>query len=198
MSGKPYPQIGKLAKFLKIPVIAARAKGSYSIEPKWWASRRKGSVLVEYELLLTKEQLKVLEREEIVRVIEKGIFHNDPEYMKENNLTFSSRRGAEYLERIINYCPECGSFSSMKSRGIAFSCESCLSSWSWIGDGSLINQQDNGDIWIHDWMSLERQALENRSAEKAQDLFGYRSPVHWAKGNCFRQRQWRIPSLSLR
>lgn len=167
-SGKIYPAMAKLVKILKIPVIGVKVKGAYHLEPKWSKSKRKGKMVVEYKKLLMPDEINSLDRDQIKSILAQGIEHNDLEFITSQKLTYPSKCGAEYLERALSWCPNCGSLGKLSSKENRLSCSDCKASWNWIGDGYIRPSTDNlkyGDhispdqISIEEWIISERKVL---------------------------------------
>jgi len=186
-SGKIYPSMAKLVKILKIPVVAVKVKGAYHLEPKWSKSKRKGKMVVEYIKLLMPDEIKSFDREKIVSILEKGIEHNDLDFITARKLVYPSKNGAEYLERALSWCPNCGSLGKLSSKENQLNCLACEASWDWVGDGYIRPCSDNlkyGDqkspdkISIEEWVLSERKVLpllieKMKSSEGEDDYFLY-------------------------
>jgi len=115
----------KLAKLLRIPVVTARIAGSYFSKPRWSKRRRRGRVVVHFDLAFTPEQLKTTSAEAIDRRIVDLLTHNEFEFNRKAQVKFLGTDRAEYLERALFVCPSCRRIATLQSKGSALECTSC-------------------------------------------------------------------------
>jgi 1-acyl-sn-glycerol-3-phosphate acyltransferase len=119
------PSIAKLAKLFKVPVVTAKMKGGYAFDPRWARPLRKAQIEIDYEIALTKEQLKVLNSEEVMDIITTKLDHDDIAYARERQIKIKSNHRAEYIERMLFQCPDCYSIGGFNSAKNSFSCNTC-------------------------------------------------------------------------
>lgn len=119
------PQVPKLVKRLKLPVVAARIHGGYLSGPRWGRYGRKGKVIIEYSYAVRPEEAGELSLEEVEERMADGIRFKADLWQTEAQIPFRGRRLAEYLERVLFICPSCKSVAKMKSSLNLFSCTSC-------------------------------------------------------------------------
>jgi len=121
------PATAKLVKLLKVPVVGIINKGGYLTQPRWvWMRNlRKSRIILEARLLLLQEDVKSFSIEEISERLNKGLFHDDFQFQKENPFKLESRKRAETLELFIYLCPQCGTMDSLVSQGNEFECQKC-------------------------------------------------------------------------
>lgn len=113
------PSIAGLAKKLGIPVLLFRIEGGYGVEPRWSDKARAGENRAYVYKEISKEELESLSNEEIYQLIVEGLD------VKENVAgSYKSEKRAEYIERMIYVCPDCG-FSQFESNGNEFWCKKC-------------------------------------------------------------------------
>lgn len=117
--------IGKLVKFLKIPVIQVRAMGAFSMRPRWAANRRKGRVSLEFSLMLTAEQVKAMKADEIQSIIEEKNKFNEWEWMKKIGRQYNNVMGCQNMEKALYACPHCKTVGKMKGFLNFIGCKSC-------------------------------------------------------------------------
>ncbi len=119
------PSIAKLAKLLAVPIIIAKMKGAYAFDPRWARPLRRSRMEIDYSVAINKQQLKELSSEEVMKIINEGLAHDDIAYAIEQYLIIKSNHRAEYIERMLFQCPQCESFNGFISAGNSFSCNSC-------------------------------------------------------------------------
>lgn len=114
------PSIVKLAKKLKLPVAIFRIEGGYGVQPRWSDVVRRGSMKAYVAEVIEPEEYEKLSNDEFFRRIEQGLHVNEAAADSE----FRHKSRAEYLERAIYYCPDCG-LSKFYSKGHIVRCTSC-------------------------------------------------------------------------
>ena len=113
--------IAKLAKSLKLPVILFNIHGGYGTEPRWGQGVRKGKMHCEIKKILTYDEYKDLELDELYNIIIENLRVDDLNYHN----CYRSKKNAMYLERVLYVCPSCQSFHSLKSKGNKIKCINC-------------------------------------------------------------------------
>ena len=114
------PAIVTLARVLKLPVALLRIEGGYGIIPRWSDKQRRGHMRVFVPRVIEPEEYAALSDEELFRLISDTLYVDDHEL----NQQFISKRGAEYLERAIYTCPDCG-LTRYESHGNEAKCLKC-------------------------------------------------------------------------
>jgi len=119
------PSIAKLARLLQVPVVTAKMKGAYAFDPRWARSLRKAKIEIDYSMAISKKQLKELNSEEIMQIINAKLAHDDIAYARAENIEIRSNHKAEYIERLLFICPDCSSIDGFTSVKNNFSCNAC-------------------------------------------------------------------------
>ena len=114
------PSIAKLAKTLRIPVAVFRIEGGYGIQPRWSDAVRRGRMKAYISRVIEPEEYKELSDDELFEIIEKELT------IDENCLSgrFEHKNLAEYIERSVHVCPDCG-FAVFESHCDIIECKSC-------------------------------------------------------------------------
>lgn len=114
------PAIASLAKKLKMPVAFFRIEDGYGVQPRWSEKLRKGKMRGYVSRVIEPEQLAEMTADELYEQIKQEL------WVDENRVTgtFRSKTQAEYLERCIYVCPECG-LSEFESHGDLITCKKC-------------------------------------------------------------------------
>ena len=114
------PSITSLARHLKLPIALFRIEGGYGVHPRWSNDVRKGKMTAGVSRVIEPEEYADLSDDELYKLICDGLYQNeacaDAEYR--------SPVLAEYLERAIYVCPECG-LSEFHSAGDVIECKRC-------------------------------------------------------------------------
>lgn len=114
------PAIVGLAKILKLPVLFLRLEGGYGVHPRWSDVVRKGKMRSYVSKIIEPEEYANMPDDELYALMEKELFVDEHTIDGE----YYHKKSAEYLERAVYYCPDCG-FSTFKSRGEYVWCEKC-------------------------------------------------------------------------
>lgn len=112
--------IAPLARKLGLPIALFKIEGGYGVNPRWSNDVRRGKMSAYVSEVIPPEEYGAMTDEELFSRIKDGLYVNEARLSGE----FLTKRGAEYLERAIYVCPECG-FSHFESSGDNFSCKMC-------------------------------------------------------------------------
>ena len=150
--------ISNLIKLLKIPVYYVGLNGVYMVKPRWAKKYRKGKTKVEIKKVLTKEQVKKLNSNEILDVVKETLTYDEYEKQRTNKIEYKGRDLAESLEKVIYKCPECLAVDSYTSKGNEFWCKECGSKYTMDSYGFIhgCDQFDN----LHSWNIWQNDFIE--------------------------------------
>ena len=158
----------KLVKKLEIPVVVALTKGAALSTPRWAKKFRRGRVLVNYDLLLTPEQIREMTVEEIFEAITESLRHDEAEWQRQEMIPFRGKRLAERLEWFLYACPKCGGLESMTSSGDLYSCSECGYTVKYNVYGFFVSPKDgerekydNVNTWNDFQYSLMREKVQS-------------------------------------
>lgn len=117
---------GKFIKHFKLPVYYSLIKGGYLTSPKYDLNERLGRVEVEYDILLTPEEIEKLSATEIEDLINKTLYHDDYAWNKEQKNHYKvGSTIAHNLHHLLYWCPKCGKEFTMKGELNKIYCTSC-------------------------------------------------------------------------
>ncbi len=114
------PAIAALAKKMKLPIALYRIEGGYGVQPRWGDGTRRGKMTCGVREVIEPEVFASMTNEELYRRIVDGLSVDDTKQTG----TFHTKNPAQYLERAIYVCPECG-LSSFESQGDVITCKQC-------------------------------------------------------------------------
>lgn len=114
------PAIAPLAKKLGLPIAIFHIRGGYGVHPRWSDTLRKGKMQAYVHKVIEPEEIKNMSADELFDVIQKELFIDEGCITGE----FLSDKRAEYLERAMYVCPDCG-LSEFLSVGNECSCQKC-------------------------------------------------------------------------
>ncbi|MBP3376142.1 MAG: 1-acyl-sn-glycerol-3-phosphate acyltransferase [Clostridia bacterium] len=114
------PSIVPLARKLGLPIALFRIEGGYGAEPRWSDVVRRGKMRACVSEVIEPEEYSKMTDEELFSRIESGLFVDEAKVDGE----FRHKKLAEYLERAIYVCPECG-LSTFESSNDLIECKKC-------------------------------------------------------------------------
>ena len=158
--------LGKLAKFLDVPLVVIYSHGCYLANPFWDEERgRKVRMESTAELLYTREELRNASADEIQRRVEEKLQYDEYDWQKENCIKINSSIRAEGLHLPLYQCRECGTKGKMRSSGTDLWCEKCGKRWTLTEDGDLLSS-DAGEAYnIPEWYRNERKQVDEEIAD---------------------------------
>ena len=114
------PAIASLAKKLGLPLAFFRIEGGYGIHPRWSDVVRKGHMRGYISKVIEPEVLKAMSDSELMACIEQELWQDEAC----DSGRFRHRKNAEYLERVVYVCPDCG-LSTFESHDDIIRCTKC-------------------------------------------------------------------------
>jgi 1-acyl-sn-glycerol-3-phosphate acyltransferase len=114
------PAITGLVRKLKMPVAIFRIEGGYGIHPRWSNVVRKGKMYGSVTRVIEPEEAAGWTDDELFEVLKDELTVDDNKVDGE----YHHRQSAEYMERAIYVCPECG-FAKFESHDDTLSCQKC-------------------------------------------------------------------------
>ena len=114
------PSIAKLAKALRLPIAIFRIEGGYGIQPRWSSDVRKGRMKAGVTRVIEPEEYKQLSDDELYDILCKELWVDEACVDGD----YHSNTLAEYLERAVYVCPDCG-LSEFESHGDTIHCKKC-------------------------------------------------------------------------
>ena len=126
------PAIAKLVKKLSLPLAFYRIEGGYGVHPRWSDVIRKGKMRGIVSKVLEPEDYKTMSDDELNALICRELYQNDCELSG----TFRHKKTAEYLERAMYVCPDCG-LSAFVSKDDIIECKKCHKQIRYMPDMTL-------------------------------------------------------------
>ena len=114
------PSIVKMAKALKLPIAIFRVEDGYGVQPRWADDVRKGGMQAYVKRVIEPEEFLKMSDDELHEVIKEELYVDESAPNKE----FNHKNLANYLERAIYYCPDCG-LSVFESDKDLMTCKKC-------------------------------------------------------------------------
>lgn len=188
-TSKTQPTTYKLIKKLNVPCVLYRTDGLYGVDPRWGKQTRKGKSMGEVKRVLMPDELSKMSVDEIKEVVD-ATLSTPMEFLSLSS--YKSKASAEYLERVLYLCPDCGSISSLYSEKDTISCTKCGYSASYGTDLRLakIKGEKDYDV-VSDWFYDQLEFLKNvdlNNYESDEVIFSDEGTRVSTKGKCEKRK----------
>ncbi len=152
--------LGKLVKYLDVPLVTLNMQGNYLQSPIWNLKARKEARLqAQIKQAMTVEEIRKSSVEDINKLIAKELAYDEYRYQFDNKIGIRFPKRAEGLEKPLYICHECGTELSLKSNGDKLVCRKCYAEWTMDEFGRLVDR--NGTyLPIPDWYEWERNQVQ--------------------------------------
>jgi hypothetical protein len=151
------PAIAPLARKLGLPILLYRIEGGYGAEPRWTDKVRRGKMESYVSEVITPEEYKDLDNDQLMERIRKGLYVNEAKV----DVPFKSNRRAEYLERAIYVCPFCG-LSKFESHKNEMTCKKCNKTIIYNEDKTLTGKGfDLPFTFVKDWYDYQKDFINS-------------------------------------
>lgn len=165
-SSKLPPSVGKLCKYLNVPIVTINMKGNYLQSPIWNLKKRKGVKLeTTITQLFTAEEIKCASEEEIQEALGKSLYYDEYKWQKEAGIKIKERFRAEGLHLPLYQCKKCNEEFVMDTKGTRLFCKNCGASWELDENGDLMSDS-GGSIQIPEWYEWQRQKVKEEIDEQ--------------------------------
>ena len=159
--------LGRLVKYLDVPLVILSAHGSYLANPFWDEERtRKIKMSARIEKVYSAEEIRSLTAAEIQKTIEEKLSYDEYRWQLDNKIKIDFKYRAEGLHKPLYKCIKCEAEGSMKSEGIRLSCGCCKSVWEMSELGFLEDVETHKTYHITDWYNWERDEAEKEIIEQ--------------------------------
>lgn len=158
--------LGKLTKFLGVPVVTAVLNGDYVAQPQWNNLTKKRSKLTKKKVPLrctlsltaTAEDVKNLDESELQKRIEAALAYDEFKWQKDNNIVIDHAERARGLNKLLYQCAACGTEHRMDSDGAELFCAACGKRWQMTQYGGLRAVYGETEFeHIPDWFEWQRK-----------------------------------------
>lgn len=115
----------KLIKILKVPLVIVNLEGIYATKPRWADKKREGSPIIRVLPPLSKGAIATMTKKELYAYLVENLSFSYSSWQKENRIPFKGKAQAEGLQRVLYLCPDCQSFSTLKTKKDLIRCTKC-------------------------------------------------------------------------
>ncbi|MBP5328843.1 MAG: 1-acyl-sn-glycerol-3-phosphate acyltransferase [Spirochaetaceae bacterium] len=162
----PLPDtLGKCLKLLKVPVVMIRTYGAFAHDPLYNnLQKRKVDVSADVKYLLSPEEIDRKTVDELNEVLKNEFTFDNWKWQQVNNVHITEPFRADYLNRVLYKCCNCGTEGRMLGKGTQLKCGECGAMWQLAENGFLEPQtslKDSGRNFRHvpDWFSWQREQV---------------------------------------
>ena len=150
--------IGKLCKFLNVPLVIFHLKGAYLANP-FWDEEHTRKVPMEGKIyqLFSKEEVKDLPEEAIQKSIEEALQYNEYDYQLEKKIRIDYEKRTEGLYNLLYICRKCGTRYKTLSGFDSLCCMECDSFFELKEYGYLQDVETKKKYSIPQWYEWERK-----------------------------------------
>lgn len=114
------PAVARLAQKLKLPIAIFRIEGGYGVHPRWADDVRKGKMKAYVSRIIEPEEYNKLSAEDFYTLLTQELYVNEAVA----DACFYHKNSAEYIERAMFVCPDCG-LSEFYSKKDITECKKC-------------------------------------------------------------------------
>lgn len=183
------PEVVKLIRMMRVPVIGVHQRGGFLSGPKWGPHRRRGRLELRYELLYDPEKEGDVALEVLLERVRGVIEHDEMRAQRTDPVAFRSTRPAEGLERFLYACPVCGEFQTHVTEGDSMRCSACghttrMDEFGLLHPSTVPDRQE-WDL-LETWSAAQSKLLRQRIAEADAETAVFTQRVELSTG--FRTR----------
>ena len=151
------PSIAPLARKLGLPVVLYRIEGGYGTEPRWSDVIRKGKMRSYVSRVIMPEEYATMTDDELFAIIRDELYVDEAKADAE----FHHKKCAEYLERAIYVCPECG-LSSFESHGDTVTCLKCQKQIRYLPTKEIVGVDTEFPFpFVAQWYDYQKEFINN-------------------------------------
>jgi len=179
------PAIGGLAKKINLPIALYRIEGGYGVQPRWSDKVRRGKMHSYVSRVIEPEEIANLSNEELYELIKNELT------VKEGvaDATFISGKKAEYLERAMYVCPDCG-LSVFESHGNEITCKKCNKTITYGEDKTLTGIGFNFPFrFVSEWYDYQNKFVAALDIAPYTDTPVYSDEVRLSEVIVYKKKQ---------
>ncbi len=150
--------LGSLIKKLEVPVIMITTEGAFARDPLYNGLRiRNVKVGAAFEYLFSKEDISRLSADEINLKLKECFSLDYFKWQKDNNVKVAEPFRADFLERVLYKCRECGAEGATVGKGEYLTCTECGKKWFMNEYGEL--SDGDGVLSVPEWSAWQRKCV---------------------------------------
>lgn len=179
------PSIARFVRLLKLPVVFYRIEGGYGVYPRWSDKTRKGKMRAGVSKIVEPEEYSKLSDEQLYELIKSELYVCDA--VKDG--LYYNKKNAEYLERLIYVCPDCG-LSTFSSKKDTLTCTKCGKTVKYLPDKTLSVQDGKLDFtFVNDWYEYQKSFINSLNPLEIADKPLYKESARLFKVILFKNKR---------
>jgi hypothetical protein len=161
-TSSPLPDsLGKLIKWLDVPVVTLVSYGHHLRQPFWNLKKRRVKTTSVMTQLLSKEDIKRLDVDAINMAIKNAFKYDDYQYQRDHHIKIKESFRAEGLHKALYQCPHCLKEHQMTSKDNQLMCEACGETYVMDEYGQLSNTKHPSKFThVPDWFEWQRSRVK--------------------------------------
>ncbi len=159
--------LGKCAKLLGVPVIMITTYGAFLRDPLYNNLQiRKVDIKATLECIISDEDVKSKSVNELQNVILEAFSFDNFKYQQNNLIRINEEFRADFLNRLLYKCPNCGVEGKMEGKGIYLTCNACGKKHE-LTEYGFLKAIDKETRFNHipDWYNYEREEVKKELIE---------------------------------
>ena len=179
------PSIASLAKKLALPIAFFRIEGGYGIQPRWSDVVRGGSMRSYVSRVMEPEEFADMTKEQLAEIIRQELFVDEGKVTGE----YLHSKNAEFLERAMYVCPQCG-LTTYESSGDIIRCTKCGQKIRHLATKELegINKPFP-HRFVADWYDWQNDFIQNTDLSVLTDAPVYEETVQLSKVHVYKYKE---------
>jgi hypothetical protein len=145
--------MGRLIKFLNVPVKFISIQGLYLSSPRWAYHRKYGPSTMQEIKALTTDNIQAMSAESLESLVKQTLAISAYD---QNQFAYRGKRMAEGLHKLIFTCPKCRGLLTTDSRDHELFCHQCDFHGTYDQHGYLTVNGKKDDLINHDAWNLQR------------------------------------------
>ena len=168
------PAVARLAQKLKLPIAIYRIEGGYGAHPRWADDVRKGKMKGYVSRVIEPEEYLKLSAEELYTLITQELYINEAVA----DTCFTHKNSAEYLERAMYVCPDCG-LSEFYSEKDITTCKKCGLKIQYLPTKELKGADKEFPFrFVNDWYEYQKDFINKLNPADYLDTPMYTEKCH--------------------
>ena len=179
------PSIVPLVRKLKLPLVLYHIEGGYGAEPRWSDVIRRGPIRAGVHRIVEPEEYLSMDDDTLYQLIVDGLTVNEAV----DDAEYRHKRRAEYLERAIYVCPDCG-LSSFESHGDTVTCTKCGLQVRYLPNKTFAGSQTPFPFrFVADWYDYQCNFIHQLDPAEYIDTPAYRDTVRLSEVILYQRKQ---------
>ncbi len=185
--------IVSLIKSLKLPVAIFRIEGGYGVQPRWSDVVRKGKMRSLVSRVIEPEEYAEMSNEELFALVRQELDVDEAQVSG----SFIHPKNAEFLERAMYTCPQCG-FSPLESRDDIIECTTCHRQVRHLPTKELVGVQEPfPHRFVADWYQWQNDFVNQTDLLALTDKPVFEDTVRLIRVHAHRRKELLNPTATV-